>query len=71
MTTTTAPLRLFRYGTGWRVASASMPMVTHFVSRAPHWHCTCSAWVWGHGAPCRHIRAVREWLSQGRGVLMG
>ena len=53
-----------RHGTGWRVASASTPGAYYFVTRTPHLRCTCPAWMFGHGAPCRHIRAVKAMLKE-------
>jgi hypothetical protein len=48
---------------GWRVASASGPG-WHFVRLQPRPQCTCSFFVFGHGAPCRHIRAVRKLVDE-------
>jgi SWIM zinc finger len=54
-------------GSGWRVPSASGPGA-HFVRLVPRPQCTCSFWVFGHGAPCRHIRAVKALLDKEREV---
>jgi hypothetical protein len=66
---TTAPqLSIVTHGSGWRVASASIPGAFHFVSRTPHLRCTCPAWVYGHGALCKHLKLVME---QEKEVTMG
>jgi hypothetical protein len=50
-----------RYGDGWKVPSSSGPGV-HFVRLTPHWRCTWSAWIFGHGTPCKHLLAVKKLL---------
>jgi hypothetical protein len=62
--TKTPQISIVRHGAGWRVASASIPGAFHFVSKTPHLRCTCPAWIFGHGAPCRHMRAVKAMLGQ-------
>jgi SWIM zinc finger len=52
-----------RHGDGWQVPSASGPGF-HFVHLRPHLRCTCSAWIFGHGTPCTHIRAVKALLAK-------
>jgi hypothetical protein len=52
-----------RYKDGWHMPSASGPGV-YFVRLEPRPQCQCGAWVFGHGSPCRHIRAVRAWLTK-------
>jgi len=65
-------LSIARHLHGWRVASASRPDTFHFVCRTPHWRCTCGAWMFGHGAPCRHIRAVKAMVAKAKqAVTMG
>jgi hypothetical protein len=68
--THTPQVSIRKHGSGWRVASASTPGAFHFVSKRPHLRCTCPAWIFGHGAPCRHMVAVKKWLSRGE-VTMG
>jgi hypothetical protein len=55
-----------RYKDGWQVPSSSGPGV-YFVRLGPRPQCQCGAWVFGHGSPCRHIRAVKKLLEDGRG----
>jgi hypothetical protein len=68
--THTAPhptCRPWRHGTGWRVPSASRAEVAHFVSGDLR-RCTCAAWAYGRGTPCRHIRMVQDFIRE---VTMG
>jgi hypothetical protein len=62
-------LSIMKHLHGWHVASASRPDTRHFVTNVPHWRCTCSAMIFGHGAPCRHIRAVRASLAREKEVV--
>ena len=45
-----------RRGSGWRVRSSSHGG-SYFVSLEPL-RCTCPAWAYGHGEPCKHVKAV-------------
>jgi hypothetical protein len=65
--TKTPQLSIVRHLHGWRVASASQPDITHFVTMTPHPRCTCGAWIFGHGTPCAHIRAVKALLTEESG----
>jgi hypothetical protein len=58
-----------RFGHGWKVPSASGPG-WHDVRLVPRLQCTCSWWVFGHGTPCRHIRAVKALVAREQGVTM-
>jgi hypothetical protein len=64
MKITATQLNIVRHGMGWKVTSASTPGTFYFVTKTPHLRCTCSAWGFGHGVPCRHIRAVRAMLKE-------
>jgi len=46
-----------RHGTGWRVRSSKSSGGFYFVHLEPR-RCTCPAWVYGRGEPCKHIRRV-------------
>jgi hypothetical protein len=62
-------LSIVKHLHGWKVASASQPSTAHFITNAPHWRCTCGSYMFGHGAPCRHIRAVKAMLAQEKEVV--
>ena len=59
-----------RFRNGWKVPSASGPG-WHYVRLTPRLQCTCHWWVFGHGTPCRHIRAVKALVAQAQEVTMG
>jgi hypothetical protein len=46
------------YKDGWHVASSN-GQATYFVRLRPRLQCQCGAWMFGHGAPCKHLRAVQ------------
>jgi hypothetical protein len=54
---------------GWKVPSASGPG-WHDVRLMPRPQCTCRWWVFDHGTPCRHIRAVKALVAQAQEVTM-
>lgn len=65
----TLTLDIMPHGAGWKVASASQAGTWHYVAMTPHPRCTCSGWIFGHGAPCRHMRAVKAMLVREKEVV--
>jgi hypothetical protein len=58
------PFNILPHGAGWRVESASMPGMFHFVSHDGR-RCTCGAFVYSRGGlPCKHMRAVKAMLQE-------
>jgi hypothetical protein len=51
------------HGTGWK-APSSRGVSAYFVTLNPP-RCTCSAWRYGHGQECKHIREVRREVTMG------
>jgi hypothetical protein len=66
MKTSAAPVGIpERASHRWRVRSTSGPG-WHYVrlGAQTQMSCTCSGWRFGHGAPCKHIRAVQRRLAE-------
>jgi hypothetical protein len=52
-----------RYKDVWRVRSRTGPGY-YYVRLDPRPSCQCGAWLYGHGAPCAHIVAVKKCLEE-------
>jgi len=51
-----------QHGTSWRVRSSAHGGY-YFVHLEPL-RCTCPAWAYGRGQPCKHLKAVRAMVVE-------